>query len=94
MLARGAEPPGTPAIGGGGQLSDFCTEAASPWPAVLAWEAEFTGAPVMSGGGRLSEFRVEAGSGGFAGWLYAIASPAVADGGSGSVRMGNAPERP
>jgi hypothetical protein len=60
MLARGAEPPGTPAIGGGGRLSDFCAE---PGPA------------------------------GFAGWLYAMAS-SVADGGSGSVRMGNAPERP
>jgi hypothetical protein len=36
MLARGAEPPGTPAIGGGGRVSGFGVDAGS---------ARFAGSP-------------------------------------------------
>jgi hypothetical protein len=93
MLARGAERPGTPAIGGGGRLSDFCAEAAWPGPAVLGRGAESPGTRAIGGNGRLSGFGVEAGSAGFSGWLYAVASSAVAGGSSGSAHMGNAPER-
>jgi len=63
-------------------------------PAMLARGAEPPGTPAIGGGGRLSGLGVEAGSAGFAGWLYAMARSAVADGDSGSVYMGNVPECP
>src|SRR5215472_1552437 len=83
MLARGAEPPGTPAIGGDARLAGFGVEAGSAGfavgPAVmLARGAELPGLPAIGGDGRLGGFGGEAGSAGFAGWLYAMAR-SVAD---------------
>jgi len=80
MLARGAEPPGTPAIGGGGRLSGFGADAGSAGSlsAVLARgddcpePREFPGIAAVGGGGRVSGFGVDAGSAGFAGWLYVV----------------------
>ena len=105
VLARGDDPPEppespeTPAIGGGGRRFGFCAEAGSAWfaagpSAVLADPPEPPGTPAIGGGGRLAGFCVEAAAAGFAGWLYAIAGSVVAAGGSGSVRSGNALERP
>jgi hypothetical protein len=48
------------------------------------------GTPAIGGDSRLSDFCAEAGAAGFAGWLYAVASPVVAAGDSGSVQVGNA----
>jgi len=67
--------------------------AGSP-AAMLARGAEFPGTPAVGGGGRVSGFGVEAGSAEFAGWLYAVAGSVVAAGGSGSVQVGSALERP
>src|SRR5262252_8098772 len=66
MLARGAEPPGTPAIGGGGRLSGFGADAGSAGSlsAGLARGAEPLGTPAVGGGGRVSGFGADAGSAG------------------------------
>ena len=74
--------------------------AASPWPAVPARGDDPPetpgppGTPAIGGGGRRFGFCVEAGSAGFACWLYAVAGPVVVAGGSDSVQVGSAPERP
>ena len=79
MLARGAEPSGTPAIGGDGRLAGFDVEAGSagrPTPLAVgcgiavAYSAgpgslppSSPGLPAIGGDGRPAGFGVEAGAG-------------------------------
>jgi len=81
MLARGAEPPGTPAIGGGGRVSGFGVEAGSAgfagspaamWVRGNPLQPPAPAARAVGGGGRVSGFGVDAGSAGFAGSPSAV----------------------